>query len=113
PGVIGEVVLMWRSTDAMQAEIGWIFHPDATGHGYATEAAGALMGMAFTSAGFHSVCARLDEANSASARICERLGMRQEARLVENDRTHGQWGTELIFAMLDREWAGTQKGRLK
>lgn len=104
PGVIGEVVLMWRSEPAMQAEIGWIFHPDAGGHGYATEAARTLMDLAFTGVGFHRVFARLDEENTASGRICQRLGMRQEARLVENDRTHGQWGTELVYALLAREW---------
>lgn len=104
PGIVGEVVLMWRSELAMQAEIGWIFHPDVGGHGYATEAARALVNLACTTAGFHRVFARLDEANTASARICERLGMRQEARLIENDRTHDQWGTELIYALLAREW---------
>jgi RimJ/RimL family protein N-acetyltransferase len=34
----------------------------------------------------------------------ERLGMRREAHLVENEYVKGEWTDELIYAMLDREW---------
>jgi RimJ/RimL family protein N-acetyltransferase len=34
----------------------------------------------------------------------ERLGMRREAHLVENEWVKGEWTDELVFAMLDREW---------
>jgi RimJ/RimL family protein N-acetyltransferase len=40
----------------------------------------------------------------ASARLMERLGMRREAHLIENEFVKGEWADELIFAMLDREW---------
>jgi RimJ/RimL family protein N-acetyltransferase len=30
--------------------------------------------------------------------------MRREARLVESDLRDGQWGTELVYAMLASEW---------
>jgi RimJ/RimL family protein N-acetyltransferase len=35
----------------------------------------------------------------------ERVGMRREAHLVENEFTKGEWTDELVYAMLDREWA--------
>jgi RimJ/RimL family protein N-acetyltransferase len=33
-----------------------------------------------------------------------RLGMRREAHLVQNCLVKGTWRSELVYAMLDREW---------
>lgn len=55
-------------------EVGWHLHPDAWGHGYATEAAAALLTRAFD-AGVPRVVAVTNPANLASQRVCERLGM--------------------------------------
>src|SRR3954451_15381352 len=41
--VIGEFMLRLSSERHRQAEIGWSLHPDAQGHGYATEAARELL----------------------------------------------------------------------
>lgn len=103
--VIGEIVLKWTSAAARQAEVGYVFHPSAGGRGYATEATRAVMDLGFRHLNFHRIFARLDEQNTASAAVCRRLGMRQEARLVENDVTAGRWGTELVFAVLENEWS--------
>lgn len=103
PGVVGEVVLTLTSHVARQAEIGWVFNPAVHGRGYATEAALALRDLAFEHFGVHRVFARLDTQNTASIRLCERLGMRREAHLVENDWTLGDWGSEYIYAQLARE----------
>lgn len=105
PGVIGEALLKFSSLDAEQGEIGYVFSPDAAGHGYATEAVTALVDLAFHHFGFHRLVARIDEANAASVRLAERLGMRLEARLLENDRLDGEWSTEVDYAILSREWA--------
>ncbi|QSB04628.1 GNAT family N-acetyltransferase [Natronoglycomyces albus] len=104
PRVIGEVRLRIESIAAGQVEIGYIFHPEFQGRGYATEAATALLRLAFDTYGFHRAYARLDEENRGSVALCRRLGMRQEARLVENDIRDGVRGTELIFGMLASEW---------
>jgi RimJ/RimL family protein N-acetyltransferase len=102
--IVGDVMLAWSSVDHASGELGWVFHPDHAGQGYATEAARALLRLAFEGIGLHRVMARLDERNDASARVCQRLGMRQEARLVDNEWFKGEWTTELDFAILDREW---------
>jgi RimJ/RimL family protein N-acetyltransferase len=34
----------------------------------------------------------------------ERIGMRREAHLVENEFIKGEWTDELIYAILRREW---------
>ena len=41
--LIGEVSLIWRSVEARQGEVGWIFDPAYQGRGYATEAANAYV----------------------------------------------------------------------
>lgn len=102
--VVGEAMLKWAA-GPRQAEIGYALHPDVGGRGLATEAARATLGLAFTTYGFHRVYARIDEENLASVRVVERLGMRQEARLVESDLRDGVWSTELVYAILDRELA--------
>ncbi|ABP54190.1 GNAT family N-acetyltransferase [Salinispora tropica] len=57
-----------------EVEIGWHLHPDAWGHGYATEAAAAVLADAF-SRGLTRVIAVTDPANHASQAVCRRLGM--------------------------------------
>ncbi|EFG64211.1 GNAT family N-acetyltransferase [Streptomyces sp. SPB074] len=104
PALVGEVSVTLRDAGARQAEIGWTLHPGAEGRGYATEAARALARLAFTTLGAHRLYARVDEENTASRRLCERLGMRQEALLRENDVRDGQWGSECVYAVLAREF---------
>nr|MDT0660513.1 GNAT family protein [Micromonospora sp. DSM 115978] len=102
--LIGDVVLFWHSRTHGGGEIGYVLDPDVQGHGYATEAARALLGLGFDELGLHRIVARVDERNTASAQVARRLGMRQEARLVRNEFFKGGWSTELDFAMLAEEW---------
>lgn len=104
--LVGDVILFWHSREHRGGEIGYVFNPDFSGHGYATEAAHALLRLGFEDLGLRRIVARIDERNEASARVLRRLGMRQEARLVENEFFKGEWSTELDFAMLADEWAG-------
>ena len=97
-------MLIWLSDEHRTAEIGYVINPAYAGHGYATEAARALLAMAFGPLGLRRVVARVDARNPASAGVLRRLGMRQEAVLVENEWFKGAWSTELDFALLDREW---------
>lgn len=60
--------------DAEDIEIGWHFHPDAWGNGYATEAGVAVLKHAFAS-GLERVVAVTNPENTASRRVAERLGM--------------------------------------
>ncbi|MER5886630.1 GNAT family N-acetyltransferase [Streptomyces sp. NPDC001941] len=104
PGVLGEVSLKLADARARQVEAGWTFHPDAGGRGYATEAARAVVSLAFDALGAHRVFARLDVLNTGSVGVCERLGMRREAHLVENDLDGERWGSEYVYATLAHEW---------
>jgi RimJ/RimL family protein N-acetyltransferase len=103
--LVGDVILFLKSREHGVGEIGWVFSPAVAGRGYATEAAAAMLDWAFGEVGLRRVIARLDERNTTSARLCERLGMRLEARLVENEVFKGELTTELDYAILNREWA--------
>lgn len=63
-------------------EIGWHFHPDHWGNGYATEAAAAVLAYALDS-GLAKVVAVTAPANTASQRVCARIGM---THLGQTDR---------------------------
>ena len=102
--VVGQVNLHWRSREHRQGEIGFVFHPDHHGRGYATEAAGVLLRLGFEGLRLHRISGRCDARNLASARVMERLGMRREAHLVENEFIKGEWTDELVYAMLEQEW---------
>ena len=103
--VIGDLTLVYASATHQQAEIGYLFHPDVGGRGLATEATRVLLGLAFDDLGVHRVSARLDGRNAASAALLERLGMRREAHLRENEWVKGEWTDEVIYAVLAEEWA--------
>ena len=107
--LIGDALLFWRSAEHRAGEIGYVLNPEHTGHGFATEAAGAMLGLAFDGLGLHRVIARIDARNDASAAVLRRLGMRQEAVLVENEWFKGEWSTEIDFAILDTEWWAAQR----
>ena len=57
-----------------ESEIGWYFHPDAWGHGYAHEAATLGLRYAFAG-GLTEVLAVTHPDNAASQALCRRLGM--------------------------------------
>ena len=102
--LIGDVILIWTSAEHRQGEIGFLFHPDQHGRGYATEAARPLLRLGFEELGLHRIVGRLDGRNAASARVLEKLGMRREAHLVENEWVKGEWTDEVIYALLARDW---------
>ncbi len=108
--LVGDVSLLWASEAHRQGELGFIFHPTHQGNGYATEAARPMLTFAFESLGLHRVVGRLEPRNRGSARVLEKLGMRREAHLVENEWVKGEWQSELVYAILEREWRDASAG---
>jgi RimJ/RimL family protein N-acetyltransferase len=105
----GDVILMWHSQEHAGGEVGYVFNPGLGGRGYATEAVTMLLRLGFEELGMHRIVARIDERNEPSVRLARRVGMRQEARLVENEFFKGEWSTELDFAMLASEWHAARR----
>lgn len=102
--LLGDVGLILANKAALQAEVGYIFNPAYAGKGYATEATEAIITLGFERFGFHRIFARLDAKNTGSIGVVERLGLRREAHLIENDRFNGIWGDEYVYATLRGEW---------
>jgi RimJ/RimL family protein N-acetyltransferase len=112
--VIGDLMLdvqdAWAQAEVAdrargtQAELGWVLHPDYTGHGYATEAVRALLGIAFDGLGLRRVTAACFAANESSWRLMERVGMRREAHNVrESLHRSGEWLDGMLYALLAEE----------
>jgi len=108
--VIGDVSLGLISATNSQADIGWVLNPAHQGQGYATEAANAMLRVAFDDMAVHRVFAELDPRNESSARLCERLGMRKEAHLRQESWFKGEWGDLAIYAILASEWSSRGSG---
>ncbi|GAB3937101.1 GNAT family protein [Kribbella albertanoniae] len=101
---VGEVTLFVHNFEHQGGEIGFVFHPESHGHGYAAEASLALLRLGFEELGMHRIIGRLDATNTSSAKLLQRLGFRQEAHFVRNEFLKGQWTDEAVFAMLRDEW---------
>lgn len=88
-----------------EAELGWTIDPAHAGRGYASEAARALLGVAFDVVGVRRVVAHAFADNAPSVRIMEKLGMRREYTTREDSfhMTRG-WIDGVGYAMLAREW---------
>lgn len=102
--LIGEIGLAMLSETNRHCEIGYVFDSAFSGYGYATEATAFVVEVAFTVLNAHRVSARLDARNLASRRLLERLGMRREGHLIENEFVKGEWTDEAIYATLEDEW---------
>ena len=72
--VAGTVLFKPLPNGVGEVEVGWHLHPDSWGHGYATEAARAVIQRGFE-AGLPEVYAVVRPGNEASLAVCRRLGM--------------------------------------
>ena len=102
--LVGDISLFGYVPEHRTAEIGFLFHPDYHGRGFACESVRAVIGAAFAEIGLHRIIGRSDARNGPSLRLMERLGMRREAHLVENEFFKGEWSDRIDYAILSREW---------
>lgn len=73
--VAGSVLLLTLpNAEHGEVEIGWHLHPDSWGHGYATEAARAVLAHGFAG-GLPEIWAVTHLDNTRSQNVCRRLGM--------------------------------------
>jgi RimJ/RimL family protein N-acetyltransferase len=82
--LVGDLALHVDGDEPRQAEVGfldWIF----------------------PTFGLHRVIAVTDALNAPAARLLERAGLRREAHFVDNVFFKGAWGSEFLYAVLDRE----------
>lgn len=79
--VVGDVSLHLRTIApaTRSVEIGWLLRSGFRGQGFATEAAAAILDVAFEEAGATLVVAVVSSANASSAKLALRLGFRLAA----------------------------------
>jgi RimJ/RimL family protein N-acetyltransferase len=117
--VVGDLMLQvedaWAQAEVadrargVQAELGWVLHPDHAGHGYATEAVRELVRVCFEVLGLRRLTANCFAANDASWRLMERIGMRREVHTVrESLHRSGDWLDGMGYALLADEWRTTR-----
>lgn len=97
---VGEVLLWYTDHERGVAEIGWVLDPEHGGQGFASEAVGAVLDLAFSTPGMHRVAAQMDGRNTASARLAERVGMQREAHLRQDWWNKGEWTDTVVFGLL-------------
>ena len=92
-----------------KAFLGYCFHRNVWGGGYATEAARELLRFAFTDLDLHRVTTTCDVDNQASVRVLEKIGMQREGILRHDALLRdGSWRDHFVFGILSDEWNSTQ-----
>jgi [ribosomal protein S5]-alanine N-acetyltransferase len=104
--LIGNCGIRKASVEAHEADIGYELSPEHWGHGYATEAARAIVQCGFDELKAHRIWAWCIAANVASAGVLERLGMKLEGRLRDKEHFKGRWWDVLVYSILEDEWHG-------
>lgn len=106
-GLIGDCAFQVLADNPRQAEFGYTLARAHQKQGYATEAVKRLLEYLFDELNLHRVIAYCDVRNRPSIRLLEWIGMRREAYFVENSWFKGEWVSEYLYAMLQREWIKT------
>jgi ribosomal-protein-alanine N-acetyltransferase len=101
---LGWCSLSQWNADYRSASLGYCFGEPSWGHGYATEAARAVLQWAFDTLDLNRVQAETDTRNVASARVLEKLGFVREGTLREDCVVDGDVSDSWVYGLLRREW---------
>jgi [ribosomal protein S5]-alanine N-acetyltransferase len=96
-------VTRWNP-DYRSASLGYCLDDATWGHGYATEAARALLQWAFDTLDLNRVQAETDTRNAASARVLEKLGFVREGTLREDCVVNGEVSDSWVYGLIRRQW---------
>jgi ribosomal-protein-alanine N-acetyltransferase len=107
--LIGNCGVRLERAGALVGELGYEIAPTHWGLGYATEAAQAMVCLGFQELGLYRIWGHTVAENLASRRVLEKLGMRCEGWLRENERFKGRWWDTVIYGILVRDWQDTRE----
>jgi [ribosomal protein S5]-alanine N-acetyltransferase len=93
----------WKP-DYRSVSMGYCFDDAVWGHGYATEAARAMLQWAFDSLELNRVQAETDTRNVASAHVLEKLGFVREGTLRQDCVVNGEVSDSWVFGLIRRDW---------
>jgi RimJ/RimL family protein N-acetyltransferase len=106
--IIGDLTVFYTEMRET-VEIGYTFHPEYGGQGFATEALQTVITQLFQQHNIHRIQAILDKRNQASENVCLRLGMRKEGDFKEDFWNKGEWTDTLIYGLLAKEWQNKKR----
>lgn len=101
---LGWISLTRWSPVFRSASMGYCLVEAAWGHGYATEAARAVLQWAFDKLDLNRVQAQTDTRNEASARVLEKAGFVREGMLREDCVVNGEVSDSWVYGLIRREW---------
>jgi [ribosomal protein S5]-alanine N-acetyltransferase len=101
---IGWCALTRWNPDYRSASLGYCLDDAAWGHGYATEAARALLQWSFDTLNLNRVQAETDTRNAASARVLEKLNFMREGTLREDCVVNGEVSDSWVYGLIRRQW---------
>lgn len=110
---LGKVVIWKVDEPTDEWEIGWAIHPNYIGRGYASEAARALIEFGFCKLGANRIMANCNDANLASERVMQKVGMIKEGVFRETRKLRGRYYGSCVYSILRREYAGQANERNK
>ena len=99
-GYTGLQIPYWFPELLPAVEVGYRYHPDHWGHGYATEAARASLRYGFETLGLNEIIAIYEPANIRSGMVMERIGMHH----VKDVRDPTDGVPLRIYAISREEW---------
>ncbi|MED1512665.1 GNAT family protein [Bacillus proteolyticus] len=100
--VVGDLSV-WYTDMKDTVEIGYSFSNEVAGRGLATEAVSSLVFKLFNELNVHRIQANLDARNTASQKLCERIGMRKEAHFIQDFWSKNEWTDSLVYGMLSSD----------
>lgn len=101
--LLGGIGLMARIGEN-QLEIGYWIHKDFVNQGLMTEAAAALVRVAFEIIHIHRLEIHCDPGNFASAAIPCKLGFTHEGTLRAKTRFFDRWSDSMVWGLLEEEY---------
>lgn len=105
--LVGDCAFCCDEYEPRIVEMGVTMSPDHQRQGIATEAIQLLMHYLLVTLGKHRIAATIDARNEASIALFKRLKFRNEAHYVENVFFKGEWGDEVLFAILAKDFRST------
>jgi RimJ/RimL family protein N-acetyltransferase len=86
------------------AKLGYVLDIPAWGHGFATEAARALLQWSFATLDLNRVQSETDTRNTASNRVLEKLRFRHEGTLRQDCIVNGEISDSRVYGLLRQDW---------
>ncbi|MBP0020708.1 MAG: GNAT family N-acetyltransferase [Cyanobacteria bacterium SBLK] len=105
--LIGAIALRDIEREHLQGELGYWVGVEFWGRGYASEAARTAIAYGFEVLHLHRIYAYHMARNSASGRVLQKLGMRQEGLLRDRVRKWDIFEDVCLYAILEEEWRDT------